>query len=146
MVSIQSWNGGRAGRVGMNGQLCVRGIFPEEPRRIPSRIPVVKILLVLEGVHAGIETMVMMSHQLPFLDQALKGLAHQFFSFADVAKNVLFENEESCVDKKTGISDGPDLGDDPGRPKGNDVIAQIGLGGDKGRDFAMRNGKLQELR
>src|SRR4029077_6613113 len=54
-------------------------MIPHCPRRTTSAEDVLKVLLFLEGVHAGPIAVMRVGHQLAFVNEALKRLFNQLF-------------------------------------------------------------------
>src|SRR6266481_1190748 len=93
----------------MHGELLVFTIaidFPDFPRSCSSRAKALEFLLVLEGVHAGPETVIGIADQLFLLQQSLKWFPNKFFFFLYVIENLFLKNEESAVDPHRAVIDG----------------------------------------
>src|SRR5580704_16966578 len=75
----------------------VRNVIPDFPR-CAALVQLLQLLLVLESVHALPEAGALMCQQGPILNQPLKRLAHEFFTWVDVAKDLITEYKETAVD------------------------------------------------
>src|SRR5579883_647210 len=106
----------RPGRFGL-----VAGSVPQLPAGLTTSIHVVEVLLLLEGVHAGPESFVLVGNELPLLDEALKWLLHQLFSLFNVVENLPLEDEESPVDPDIRAIDIADSVDRAVLNRGDDV-------------------------
>ena len=58
-----------------------------------------QVLLLLKGIHASPESLVRISNQLPFRDQAMEWLLDQVFPLLDVVENLPPEDEEAAIDQ-----------------------------------------------
>src|SRR4029077_12278735 len=112
-------------------------VHPHLPRRVALGVEIVEMLLVLEGVHAGPEAVVLVSHQLLFGDQATEGFVNELLAFLQIFKNVLLESEESAVYAHIALVDVFDFGNQISAIQGNEVIAEIGTDTEKTGDFVM---------
>src|SRR5579859_399382 len=84
--------------------------LPYLPGRDTRGAQVVELLFILESVHAGPESIVGVADQLLLRNQPMKRLNHQFLFVADVAKNVLFENEKPAVNSYIAVANGVNVG------------------------------------
>ena len=73
-------------------------IFPELPWCLAARVQIIQLLLVLKGVHRSVKSVVRISHQELFVNQALEGLENQFFAIVNVFEDLRLENEKPAVD------------------------------------------------
>src|SRR2546425_12655479 len=101
------------------------GSLPDFPRRFPLRIEVVELLLILEGVPAGPETLVAIGQELLFRDEAPEGFLDELFALADVFEDVLAKNEVAAVDANVAPGDVLDAGHQIAAVQGDEVIAQV---------------------
>src|SRR2546422_5554519 len=66
---------------------------PNHPWRVTARVQIVQLLFVLERIHRSVKAVVLVSHQLLFLDQALEGFEDQLFAFAHILENILLQDK-----------------------------------------------------
>ena len=60
-------------------------------------IKVFQLLFVLKGIHAGPETLILVSHKLALCDETLERLLDQVFARLDVSKDVSAENKKASI-------------------------------------------------
>src|SRR5262249_52739265 len=111
--------------------------LPDLPGRIPGREQLVHPLLLLRRVHRHPEAVVVVGQELPLGEQALEGLEHQLFPFAQVVEDLLAEHEESTVDADPGFHDVVKAGDDAFGIRRDRMVGEIRLAAEEARDAAM---------
>jgi hypothetical protein len=112
-------------------------LFPDFPRCLAAVKEIVQLLLILERIHRREETVVLISDQLLFFHQTLKGLEHKLLAIAYVPKNIALQNEHSAIDTDAAAREFLDVGDEPIGPRLDDVIAEIRLHADKSRNLVV---------
>src|SRR2546425_8934804 len=73
------------------------GSLPDFPRRFPLRIEVVELLLILEGVHAGPETVVAIGQELLFRDERSEEHTSELQSLAYLVCRLLLEKKKKDI-------------------------------------------------
>ncbi len=79
----------------------------------------------------------LISGELLLVDQSLEGFPNQFFSWADIAKDVFFENKESTIDPNIGLVHVLNLLDIVLSIQCHNMIAQARLDTDETADFVL---------
>ena len=64
-----------------------------------------QMLLFLESIHAGPESVVRIGQKLTISDQAMKRFFHQVFAFLDVIENLAPEDKKAAVNPASGTRD-----------------------------------------
>ena len=104
------------------------------------------MLFVLEGIHGRVKAVVLVGHQLLFLDQAPERLKNQLLAFAHVFEDFLLEDEIAAVDAEFRIADGLDVADYAVGARGNHVIGEVWLRGDERGNLAVLLREIDEPR
>ena len=75
----------------------------DAPRRLAAFHHFLEHLPISERIHRPPESIVLVGHQTPLLDQAIERLEHQLFAVADVIEDLVAEDEVSAIDPNFGF-------------------------------------------
>src|SRR5215472_4328666 len=110
-------------------------LVPDLPGSVPLGVEVVEMLLVLEGVHASPEAIVLISDELLFGDEAPEWLVDEFFAFLQVLENIFFENEVAAINAHGALGNIFDIGNQVAAVEGNEVVTEIGADAEEAGNF-----------
>src|SRR5262245_27773513 len=113
------------GRAGAAGRLARVDLpvcaLPHLPGRIAARVHVVEDALIRERVHALPEAGRAVGDELALGDEPLEWLLHELLAWLDVVEDLALEREETAVDPEFRLADVPDLVDESGGVRRDDV-------------------------
>src|SRR5579863_769375 len=84
------------------------GVRPLAPWRLAAFDHLFENLPVPHRIHSAPETLVLIRHQLPGLDQTVERFEHKLFAVLDVVKDFLAKDKKTSIDPNIGLMTGSD--------------------------------------